>query len=159
MSRCPSGEEEGASVRDPADPNFTDCGGTQGILGYGRQETLYHVNNTAQATTVQVEVFPWAGEADDLVPSEVAQIIMTVTDASGASLNTQPVVTINSPPDGSSVPSGTLFTFQDTANDTEDGAITAINWTSDVDGALGTRRERCGNAKRRHPHRHRNGRG
>jgi hypothetical protein len=53
--------------------------------------------------------------------------------------NTPPTVTITAPPDGSTFVEGESITFTGTATDTQDGNISSsIEWTSDLDGALGT---------------------
>ncbi|MEQ1852352.1 MAG: hypothetical protein ABMA01_12255, partial [Chthoniobacteraceae bacterium] len=78
-------------------------------------------------------------------------ITASVTDSGGltgsasitvniiASSNTAPVVTITAPASGSSYASGTAVTFTGTANDTQQGNMNAaINWTSSINGALGT---------------------
>lgn len=50
-----------------------------------------------------------------------------------------PVVTITSPADGSVFDPGDLVSFTGTASDAEDGDLTtAIQWTSSVDGLIGT---------------------
>jgi hypothetical protein len=52
--------------------------------------------------------------------------------------NEAPVVTITSPPDGSSFSNGAAITFTGNANDTEDGDLTAsLVWTSNIDGVIG----------------------
>ncbi|MCH9646666.1 MAG: M36 family metallopeptidase [Deltaproteobacteria bacterium] len=54
-------------------------------------------------------------------------------------VNTAPVVTITAPADGSTSTSGDSVTFAGTANDNEDGTITAsLGWTSNVDGSIGS---------------------
>ena len=67
--------------------------------------------------------------------------------------NTAPTVTITAPVIGSTFTEGDSVGFNGTATDTEDGDISAnLNWTSDLDGAVGCRRElleldaECGNA-------------
>ena len=53
--------------------------------------------------------------------------------------NFAPVVTITSPADGTSVPDGTELNFAGTADDTEDGGLTAgLSWSSSIDGPIGT---------------------
>ena len=53
--------------------------------------------------------------------------------------NQPPVVTITAPPDGSTFNQGDNINFTGTANDPEDGTISAnIQWSSDLDGALGS---------------------
>jgi hypothetical protein len=49
-----------------------------------------------------------------------------------------PVIEILAPADGTTQPGGTVFVFEATADDFEDGDISAnISWSSDVDGFLG----------------------
>jgi len=53
--------------------------------------------------------------------------------------NTAPTVTITAPPDGTTVTEGTAITFTGTADDPEDGDLTAsLAWTSDRDGSIGS---------------------
>src|SRR5581483_6570803 len=73
-------------------------------------------------------------------------ITATVTDRGGKSAHTMvhvlidaaPIVALTSPTDGTNVEPGAVVSFSGTANDTEDGALTAVRWTSDRDGPLGT---------------------
>jgi len=52
---------------------------------------------------------------------------------------TPPTVSITSPASGSSFAEGTSVSFSGTANDTEDGSLTAnLSWTSSIDGAIGS---------------------
>ena len=52
--------------------------------------------------------------------------------------NTAPSVTISSPASGTSVANGATVTFTGSANDTQDGALTAsLAWTSNIDGSIG----------------------
>jgi subtilisin family serine protease len=56
----------------------------------------------------------------------------------GGPVNKAPVVTITNPADGSSFSSGTSITFTGTATD-EDGDLSgSLQWTSDLDDAIGT---------------------
>lgn len=52
----------------------------------------------------------------------------------------EPVVTINTPLSGSTLTAGEQVLFEGSANDPEDGALSgnSLEWTSDVDGVLGT---------------------
>ena len=53
--------------------------------------------------------------------------------------NVAPVVSITSPANGSSVTEGSSISFAGTANDAEDGDLTAsLSWSSDIDGSIGT---------------------
>ncbi|RMG17467.1 MAG: hypothetical protein D6729_08850 [Deltaproteobacteria bacterium] len=77
-------------------------------------------------------------------------ITLTATDSQGKSAsasitvtvvaNTPPVVTIESPSDGSAVKLGDPVVFTGSATDAEDGPLTgtALTWSSDVDGDLGS---------------------
>ncbi|NOT04175.1 MAG: S8 family serine peptidase [Anaerolineales bacterium] len=63
-------------------------------------------------------------------------ITVTITDASG---NTPALITIDTPANNSTYVQGTLVSFGGTATDTLDGDISAnIQWSSNVDGALGS---------------------
>ena len=54
-------------------------------------------------------------------------------------VNNPPGVTISSPADGASFESGATINFAGSANDTEDGDLTAsLVWTSNIDGQIGT---------------------
>jgi len=54
-------------------------------------------------------------------------------------VNELPTVTITSPANGSTFDSGASIFFEGTANDTEDGDLTAsINWTSSINSPIGT---------------------
>jgi hypothetical protein len=53
--------------------------------------------------------------------------------------NTAPTVTITAPANGTSVAQGTSVTFSGTANDAEDGNISAsLTWTSSINGIIGS---------------------
>ncbi len=53
--------------------------------------------------------------------------------------NTAPVVTINGPANGSTVPAGTAIVFSGTAIDAESGDLTgSLTWTSSIDGPIGS---------------------
>lgn len=53
--------------------------------------------------------------------------------------NTAPAVSISSPANGASFPSGTSISFAGSASDTQDGNLTGnLNWESDPDGSIGT---------------------
>jgi hypothetical protein len=72
-----------------------------------------------------------------LVLSRVAILCWLVAGASVAAA-APPVVAILQPPDSSVLPDGDEIAFLGTANDVEDGDISAaISWASNVDGPLG----------------------
>ncbi|WP_461442523.1 HYR domain-containing protein [Maribacter sp.] len=57
---------------------------------------------------------------------------------SPSTVNTAPVVTIETPADGIALTTGTTLNFSGTANDFQDGDLSStIVWTSDIDGQLG----------------------
>ncbi len=57
----------------------------------------------------------------------------------GGGGNTPPVVAITAPANGSSFASGTSVTFTGTANDAQDGNISAgLSWNSSINGAIGS---------------------
>jgi len=65
--------------------------------------------------------------------------IVVTAESNCTGTNTPPTVTITAPADGTSVVDGTSITFTGTANDAEDGDISAsISWSSSLDGALGS---------------------
>jgi hypothetical protein len=74
-------------------------------------------------------------------------ITASVTDAAGVEtsadvtliVTTTPIVTITAPPDGQTVTAGEPLTLTATADDAEDGDLSAgVTWTSSRDGLLGT---------------------
>jgi myo-inositol-hexaphosphate 3-phosphohydrolase len=82
-----------------------------------------------------------------LVSSGVHQITARVTDAGGKSasaqvtvvVNATPTVAVTAPASGTEYEPGAGIVFMATANDVEDGDLAAaIQWTSDLDGTLGT---------------------
>ncbi len=65
--------------------------------------------------------------------------LVDADEAAGVPEDNPPTVSITSPTDGSVFDSGATIAFQGTANDTEDGDLTAsLIWTSDIDGEIGT---------------------
>ncbi|MEM1085023.1 MAG: Ig-like domain-containing protein, partial [Verrucomicrobiota bacterium] len=61
------------------------------------------------------------------------------SDAINLTVNAKPVVSITSPTDGSTSLLGTSVSFAATANDAEDGDVTAsVSWASSLDGAIGS---------------------
>ncbi|HEX7719290.1 MAG TPA: Ig-like domain-containing protein, partial [Woeseiaceae bacterium] len=66
-------------------------------------------------------------------------LVGTDTITVNVSGNAAPVVTITAPADGAMFDPGETITFIGSANDAEDGNLTAaLSWTSDLDGPLGT---------------------
>ena len=80
--------------------------------------------------TITAEVTDSGGE------SGIYSITVTVV---ATPENEPPTVTLTSPANGSTFDSGASIFFEGTANDAEDGDLTAsINWTSSIDGSIGT---------------------
>jgi subtilisin family serine protease len=62
-----------------------------------------------------------------------------VAGSRGGGGNTAPSLTIDSPVDGASFPSGSSISFAGSASDAEDGDLTAsLAWTSSLDGSIGS---------------------
>ena len=71
--------------------------------------------------------------------TDLGGLIGTATITLTVNNNTPPVVTINSPANGSTFPAGTAILFMGTATDTESGNLTAsLTWTSSIDGSIGS---------------------
>lgn len=65
--------------------------------------------------------------------------LRAMLDAATPVSNTAPTVNITSPANGGSAIQGTLVSFAGTANDAQDGNISAnLSWTSNIDGAIGS---------------------
>ncbi|MCH7663697.1 MAG: S8 family serine peptidase, partial [Chloroflexi bacterium] len=104
-----------AAIIGAALPQSDACGYTNEHFGDGSIEPLLFVNGAA---------FGGNGDCDV---------------ASAGPVNETPTVSITSPTDGSTFDSGVIILFEGTANDTEDGDLTAsLDWTSDLDGQIGT---------------------
>lgn len=68
-----------------------------------------------------------------------AQSALDALNGSPEPGNTAPVVTISEPTDQTTVQEGTIVTFTGSASDAEEGNLSSqINWSSDIDGNLGT---------------------
>ena len=64
---------------------------------------------------------------------------LTLIGTPAGPVNNPPTVAITAPPDGSTYTEGDSVTFTGTADDVEDGNLSAsIEWSSSIDGALGT---------------------
>jgi large repetitive protein len=105
--------------------NDVPIGGAAG-LGY----TLVAADD---GQTIKFEVTPVA--ATGLSPGIAVESAGVVVSAA----NTAPVATITAPANNANVVEGTAVTFTGSANDTEDGNLTAnLEWVSDKGGVLGT---------------------
>lgn len=96
-----------------------------GVIGTGLVVTVFDLSPGTHTITVTA--------TDSQGISSTAVIAITI-------VNTAPVVTITAPQDGSAYNSGINFTFTGSATDAEDGTLTGttLEWTSSLDGTLGT---------------------
>ena len=119
-------------------------------------------NITFQASADDVEdgnissQISWASSIDgNLGGGNIIDVVLTsgshlitvsVTDSDGnlvdasitVNVNSNPVVTINSPLDGENIALGSNVLFQATASDDEDGSLSSsVLWQSSIDGSLG----------------------
>jgi hypothetical protein len=82
---------------------------------------------------------PVASLSGRCVTGGVLDVAAALGGGGGGGANTAPTVAITSPGSGASFVSGATITFTGSANDTQDGSLTAsMTWTSNLQGALGT---------------------
>ena len=73
------------------------------------------------------------------VTGGVVDIAAAIAGSGGGGTNTAPTVAISSPGSGGSFTVGTAITFTGTANDTQDGSLSAsMTWSSSLQGTIGT---------------------
>ncbi len=73
------------------------------------------------------------------VTGGVVDIAAAIAGSGGGGTNTAPTVAISSPGSGGSFTVGTEITFTGTANDTQDGSLSAsMTWSSSLQGTIGT---------------------
>ena len=118
-----------ASANDAEDGDLTASiawtSSLDGAIGSGGGFSLTTLSVGTHTITASVD--------DNNGGSDSASVSITVN------ANTNPVVTLTAPTNGATSIAGELVTFAASANDAEDGDLTAsINWTSSLDGALGT---------------------
>jgi subtilisin len=90
--------------------------------------------------------FNWTDDSGDGIKEPLLDVSNTTlfnpvlkAGSGGGGGNTAPTVTITSPDDGASFPSGTSINFAGSASDTEDVDLTSsLAWTSSLDGPIGT---------------------
>ena len=79
------------------------------------------------------------GTANTFTGFFVDDVVVTGSSSCGPPSNTAPTVAISAPSNGASYTAGDLVSFAGSANDTEDGNLSAsIVWSSSLDGSLGT---------------------
>jgi len=92
--------------------------------------------------------FNWEDDSEDGIKEPLLDVsnasifnpvLIPGSGGGGGGENTAPSVTIDSPADGASFPSGTSISFSGSASDPEDGDLTgSLVWTSSLDGQIGT---------------------
>ncbi|MFA6008716.1 MAG: PKD domain-containing protein [Desulfobacteraceae bacterium] len=95
-----------------------------GLIGTGTVATVFNLSPGTHTITIRA--------TDSQGISSTAVIVITV-------VNTAPVVTITTPPNGGTYDSGIAVTFTGSATDAEDGALTgtSLEWSSNLSGTLG----------------------
>ncbi len=109
----------------------------------GAAALIYAANPTYTYTQVKNRIMstarPVASLSGRCVTGGVLDVAAALGGGGGGGSNTAPTVAITSPGSGSSFVSGATITFTGSANDTQDGSLTAsMTWTSNLQGALGT---------------------
>jgi hypothetical protein len=107
------------------------------VAGTGQTELTASLPGTTSGTvTVGVEDTDRTAGAGG---TDTLSVSLIRVSSAGDPAEQAPVVTIDSPADGTTVTGGTEIVLTGTATDYEDGALsTSIAWSSDVDGPLGT---------------------
>lgn len=102
-------------------------------------------NPTWTRTQVWDRVRTTADNIDAQNPSYVGRLgsgrvnLYNALNSGGGGGNTAPTVTISSPANGTTVTQGTSVSFSGSANDAQDGNISAsLVWTSSINGQIGT---------------------
>lgn len=91
------------------------------------------ISDAAGSSASNIALLRSLAENDTTPANDTARVDMNFP------ISAIPVVTITSPTDGTVFDPGDLVTFNATASDAEDGDLTAaIQWTSSVDGLIGT---------------------
>ncbi len=120
----------------------------------GALALLASANNPSNATDVyslynQIKSagnYNWTDDSGDGIKEPLLDVSNTslfnpvlLATGGGGGDNTPPSVSINSPANNASFPSGTLINFSGSASDAEDGNLTgSLVWTSSRDGQIGT---------------------
>ena len=119
---------------DPQDPQAFEIGLFNGV-------ELFRPPISGGVYSLQLTFHELQGVADCIT----AEVFFSSGGSSTASWincpggNTAPTVSITAPADGSSFTEGTNVAFTGSANDTEDGDITAnLSWSSSIDGIIGS---------------------
>ncbi len=120
------------SADDPEDgpltgPSLTWSSSRDGVFGEGENESIDTLSTGLHVITLTAQ--------DSGGALGLATVTITVLAA-----NTAPTATIDNPADGSTYTQGDTISFEGTADDPEDGALTgsALVWQSNVSGSMGT---------------------
>ncbi|MEM1205214.1 MAG: PKD domain-containing protein [Acidobacteriota bacterium] len=110
---------------------------TQRLIGYLSGGSASCSNQNGDDCYGKMSVGYGRGMQAFLDPANTGALFVDGADPAGG--NDAPVVTISAPAGGSTFDLGTSVTFSGSANDTEDGNLSAnLAWSSSIDGALGT---------------------
>ena len=119
----------------------------------GALALLASANNPSNATDVYILYnqvksagnYNWTDDSGDGIKEPLLDVSNStifnpvLVPGSGGGTNTPPTVSISSPANGASFPSGTSISFAGTATDAEQGDLTSgLAWTSSLDGPIGT---------------------
>lgn len=140
-----------AAITSPADGASFNQGSTITFRGTGTDTEDGALTGASLTWTSNIDGVIGTGTILPLstLSTGTHTITLTATDSQGevatatiaiTVINSAPVITINSPPDGSIYDTGTALTLSGTAFDGEDGLLSgaAMVWTSSLDGNLGT---------------------
>ncbi len=107
-------------------------------------ETVYlhengHVAGIGHSEISGAIMEPYYAGPNRTLQSDDIEAITNLYPGTSTPTNNSPSVSISSPSDNSSFDSATVISFVGSANDIEDGDITAgLSWTSSIDGTIGS---------------------
>ncbi|GAB6094807.1 hypothetical protein JCM14469_10590 [Desulfatiferula olefinivorans] len=140
-----------ATLTSPADGASFNQGATVTFRGTGTDTEDGSLTGAALTWTSSVDGLIGTGTILPIATLSIGThtITLTVTDSQGDTdstaiaitiINSAPVVTINSPPDGGIYETGTPLTLSGSAMDEEDDLLSgaSLSWASSLDGNLGT---------------------
>ena len=140
------------TITSPADGSSFTVGNSVSFAGTANDTEDGDISaNLSWSSSIDGNIGSGASFSTSSLSLGTHTITASVTDSGGlqgsdnisvtinAVANTAPTVTITSPADGSSFNSGDSVSFAGTANDTEDGDISAnLSWSSSIDGNIGS---------------------
>ena len=141
-----------AAITNPVDGDAYAAGASISLQGTGTDVEDGNLSGTSLVWTSSLNGALGTGSplSVSTLSSGDHTITLTVTDSFGSvhsdsiditvNPNTPPSATIDAPADNSSTASGNYINFEGTGTDSEDGplASSALNWSSSIDGDLGS---------------------